>query len=53
MKFTFSHPIYIYLPNTKPRVEVLDVSDNQDLRGSLQNFREDGYLQTLNLSYIT
>ncbi|XP_027337083.1 receptor like protein 27-like [Abrus precatorius] len=32
------------------KLKVLDVSDNEDLHGSLPNFPQDGYLQTLNLS---
>ncbi|KAK7304556.1 hypothetical protein VNO77_42437 [Canavalia gladiata] len=32
------------------KLKVLDVSDNQDLCGSLPNFPKDRYLQTLNLS---
>ncbi|KAK7339952.1 hypothetical protein VNO77_20642 [Canavalia gladiata] len=33
-----------------PKLKVLDLSYNQNLSGSLANFPQDGYLQTLNLS---
>ncbi|XP_028767353.1 receptor-like protein 7 [Neltuma alba] len=34
-----------------PNLQVLDMSDNQDLQGSLPNFQHHGFLHTMNLSH--